>query len=232
MKVLTVIQARMGSHRLPGKVMMDLHGKPVVQHVIDRIKKVPLAGTIYLAHPEGDDELKNIALASGIKSYAGSEHNVLDRFYQLAAQELPDLVMRITADCPLIDPVICNQVLVMAMRTKAHYVSNVPKDKRTFPKGLDCEVFNFPMLAAAAQSATEPHEKEHVTPWIIKKAKHQQHLFCPEDLSEHKWVVDHQEDFDFVDDVLNHVSIDAGMYEILAAVRKHNIRHRHAYLAA
>lgn len=219
MKVLTIIQARMGSQRLPGKVMMDLNGKPVVQHVIDRIKKVPLAGTIYLAHPEGDDELRNIALASGIKSFGGDEHDVLGRYYALAETEKPELIMRITADCPLIDPVICNSILVLAMRTKAYYTSNVPDKLRTFPKGLDCEVFTWHALAMAAGNAREGYDREHVTPWIRRHAKHQERLFCPDDLSEFNWCIDTEGNLEFMRELLKVVPEDAGMAEIVMALR-------------
>lgn len=159
-----VIQARMGSTRLPGKVMKDLSGNPVLWHVIDRCKRARLIEKIIMAtttNPE-DDPLATYAESIGCPVFRGSSDDVLKRYCDAIDTFNGDPVVRITSDCPLIDPEIID--LVVAGLEKYDYVTNV--FERTFPRGLDVEVFTSSALHIAAQEATSQYDREHVTPYI------------------------------------------------------------------
>lgn len=209
MKTICIIQARIGSYRLPGKTMMGLAGRTVVEHVIERAKKIKLADRVVLAVPaeEKSQPLIDIAKKLKIDWVQGPEHNVLERYWMAANKFKADYIVRITADCPLIDPDVCNQIIALALRTRAYYVSNVPKVGRTFPQGLDCEVFTWQMLDRAHSYAVEPHDKEHVTPWIVRNAKYQEQLFSPIDRSNHRWVVDTQTDLDYLEEIFGYFPV-------------------------
>lgn len=225
MNNVAIIQARMGSHRLPGKVMMDLGGKPVIQRIIDRVKKIPLINQIVLAVPDEDASkpLAKIAQASGIECVQGSEHDVLWRYHLAADATNADLIMRLTADNPLIDWTICNQVLSLALRARCHYVSNVPDGGRTFPRGLDCEVFTRQMLDMAHKHAIDGYDREHVTPWIRRNAKHQEKIFCPEDLSEYRLTLDTKDDLEYLQSLfaLFPKDMELSFLEIMQIIKAH-----------
>ena len=146
-----VIQARQTSQRFPGKSMAKLDGKPVLQHVIERCKQInvskKLNKIIVVAVPDTDESEPLIQLAAqfGIENFCGSEDNVLERYYEAAKFFKLDHIMRITADCPLINPIICAELLDLHIWRKCDYSSN-SWPKRTYPKGLDCEVFTFDCL--------------------------------------------------------------------------------------
>jgi spore coat polysaccharide biosynthesis protein SpsF (cytidylyltransferase family) len=185
-----IIQARMTSKRFPGKVMYPLADKPVLQRVIERVKMIPNIDRIIVAFPDDpiSQPINDLALDHGVSVYAGPERDVLRRYWEAAVYygitEPRDTIMRITADCPFIDPLLCAEVLECMihptkMEMKFDYVSNSFPD-RTFPKGLDCEVFTYECLEAAEVKVhhwPQPTEgsilldiwsypREHVTPWM------------------------------------------------------------------
>lgn len=163
MTVVCVVQARMTSTRLPGKAMLSLGGEPAIRHVLRRCKDIPGVDTVICAVPEGDvsEPIRREARFLGVNVSNGSEHDVLGRYWRAAHGF--DVVMRVTGDCPLIDPEICGRVLVL-VRDGVDYASNV--DPRGFPKGLDCEAFTFNALDGAHKQADDPYDREHVTPWM------------------------------------------------------------------
>ena len=209
MKVVAIIQARMGSTRLPGKVMKEIHGKPVILWDLDRISLSKLIDEIVVAIPYGEE---NDVIVDTIKEYndkivttRGSENDVLDRYYQAAVQTNADVVVRITSDCPLIDPVVIDQVIKQFLDDDCDYCSN--SVTRTYPRGLDTEVFSFKALEEAWNEATKDYEREHVTPYIIENQDKFKLLNVANDidLSHLRWTLDTKEDFEFIDAVYKRI---------------------------
>ena len=202
MKTVCIIQARMGSTRLPGKVMLDLCGKTVLEHVIQRVKRVKNIDEIVIATTIGkkDDVIVEEALKCGVKVFRGSEEDVLSRYYYAAKENEADEVVRITSDCPLIDPEITSGIIDFYFKNKNSfdYVSNTLE--RTFPRGLDTEVFSFKVLEKAFNEATLQRDREHVTAYIWDN----QNMFslgCYKndvDYSKYRWTLDTEEDFELI----------------------------------
>lgn len=173
MKVVAIIQARMGSTRLPGKVMRDLCGMPVLAHVIARARAVPGVNEVVVATTEDPDDtiIEQAARLHSATAFRGSETDVLDRYYRAASHVGADIVIRITSDCPLFDPVL---VGVMIDRFRVELGAQVPADylsntmTRSYPRGFDAEVFTFASLARAWREAAAPSEREHVTPYLYR----------------------------------------------------------------
>jgi len=168
LKVIAIVQARMGSTRLPGKVLKKIKDKFVLDYVIDRLRMCKNLDDIILATTTNkkDDKLEQYAIDKEIKYYRGSEEDVLSRYYSAARKLNVDVIVRITSDCPLIDPEIVDEVIKKHIETKADYTSNIIK--RTFPRGLDVEVFNYNVLKNAFDNAKEKYQREHVTPYIYE----------------------------------------------------------------
>ncbi|MEJ8305964.1 glycosyltransferase family protein, partial [Saccharibacillus sacchari] len=166
MQIVAIIQARMGSTRLPGKVMKMLGDRTVLGHVINRCKAIPLVTQVIVATTaaEEDDILCKEAELYGVSYYRGSENNVLSRYYEAAKMAKAEVVVRVTSDCPLLDPQISNSVIKHFLRSECDYASN--SLSKTFPRGLDTEVFSFKVLERAYQNAELSFEKEHVTPYL------------------------------------------------------------------
>lgn len=167
-KIVCIIQARMGSTRLPGKVMKKIKGETVLYHVVERVKQSELIDQIVVATTTNrqDDVLVEEAKRLKVSSYRGSEEDVLSRYYYAAKKYNADRIVRVTSDCPFIDPTIVDQVISKHLETNADYTSN--SIERTYPRGLDTEVFNFDVLEEAYKNATQKYEKEHVTPYILE----------------------------------------------------------------
>lgn len=202
-KVVLIIQARVGSTRLPGKVLKDISGKPMLWHVINRVKKAKLINQIILATTNKKEGLPLIEIASeeGIESYAGSEEDVLDRYFQAATKYKADVIVRITADCPLIDPKVMDKAIEHFMKGNFDYVTNTIK--YTYPDGLDVEVFSYNALKKAWTEAKFPSEREHVTSYMrkhIEKFKIE-NVENDENIGHLRWTVDEEKDLEFVREV-------------------------------
>lgn len=200
MNIIAIIQARIGSTRLPRKVLIELEGKTVLEHVIERVKSSKLIKEVVVATTINKKDLEIIKLCSkiGISVYCGSEENVLDRYYQATRLFKAKHIVRITSDCPLIDPKIIDDVIYLHLHEKSDYTSNTIKE--TYPDGLDVEVFTFKTLHKAWKNANLPSEKEHVTPYIRKNPCifKLTNLECMKDLSQKRWTLDYHEDFEFI----------------------------------
>lgn len=161
----------MTSTRLPGKMMLSLGGKTVIYHVLSACKMIQGVDMVVCAVPDDGHSapIKREALMLGVRVSVGSEHDVLSRYHQAALAVNTDVIMRVTGDCPLIDPEICARVLAL-MEDGVDYASNV--DPRGWPKGLDCETFTFDALDRAHKESDDPYDREHVTPWMRRN------LFC------------------------------------------------------
>ena len=171
MKIGAIIQARTSSTRLPGKVLKELpygSGITVLEQVIRRLKDSKKLDEIIIATTteEVDFPIIEIAQKEGVKYFQGSKDNVLERYYLAAQDNQLDVVVRVTSDCPCIDPDIVDLLIYNHINSSADYTSN--SLIRTFPQGLDVEVFNFKTLKAAENGACEKFEREHVTPYIYK----------------------------------------------------------------
>lgn len=165
MKTVAVIQARMGSTRLPGKVMLPLDGEPVLAHDVQRIETATRVDETVVATSErtADDIVARYAERAGATVFRGSESDVLGRMYGAASEAGADVVVRITADCPLVAPTVIDAVVDTLSTEGFDYASNTAE--RTFPRGLDVEAFGFDSFERVDAEATEPHHREHVTPY-------------------------------------------------------------------
>ena len=202
MKTVAIIQARMGSTRLPGKVLMKLQGRTVLDHVITRVKQAKLIDEIIVATttlPE-DDVLAAEAAHYGVCVYRGSSDNVLSRYYEAAKKAKAQVVVRITSDCPLIDPKIIDAVVDAYFDNDAEIATNAGNtDKtRTFPRGLDVEIFSFELLEQTNLSANKPYHFEHVTPYMYEIANTIFYYRHPYNYSNNRWTLDTNEDYLFI----------------------------------
>ncbi len=195
-----IIQARMGSTRLPGKVLKEVDGKSLLSYLIDRLKIVKNAQTILLATTiaAGDNILVDLARKAGISSYRGSEEDVLDRYYQACKKFKLDIIVRVTGDCPLADPGVIEKGISIFLNNNYDYVSNV--HPATYPDGFDVEIFSFKALETAWKNASKKSEREHVTPYIwnqptIFKMKNFEN---DKDWSRYRLTVDEPVDFELI----------------------------------
>ena len=204
-KVIAIVQARLGSIRLPGKVLKEINGKSLIEFLFYRLYQSKKIDKIILATSEADenDPLAELITKLGFDVYRGSENDVLDRYYNAAKQYHPETVVRITGDCPIIDPILVDEVISLYEKENADYVSNT--NPPTYPDGLDAEVFSFESLKIAHEQAKEPFDREHVTPFI--KTRNQfsrKNLTNKIDLSNERWTVDEPEDFLVIENVIKH----------------------------
>ena len=201
MKVVAIVQARMNSTRLPGKVLADICGQPLLKRLIDRVSVTPGVERVVVATTieSADDILADWCSEHGLPCYRGSVDDVLDRFWQCAQLHPAEFIVRVTADDPLKDPEIIAQALELcASAPEIDYASNTLQP--TYPEGLDVEVVRFRALKRAAREAKLPSEREHVMPYIWKHPE----LFVlrdfgmQRDLSDWRWTVDKPADLEFV----------------------------------
>jgi spore coat polysaccharide biosynthesis protein SpsF len=223
---LAVVQARMTSTRLPGKSLADVGGEPLAALVLRRLGRASSVERVVLATSEepADDPLVALAAEVGVGVHRGPRDDVLTRIAGAAAGHTGPVV-RITADCPLIDPGVVDNVVGLFARTPGcAYASNV--EPRTYPDGMDVEVIAGDALAAADAEATDPFEREHVTTAIRRDPDRfpaAALVHEGEDLGDVRWTVDHPEDLEVVREIVARLGDrrhDAGLDEILAAVRR------------
>lgn len=227
-KVTAIVQARTSSSRLPGKVLKEILGKPMIILELERLRHCQTVDEIILAtsSDDSDKELANIVRNNDFPVYQGSLNDVLDRYYQCAKRCNPTHVVRITGDCPIIDPQIVDTVIFKHLQENYDYTSNI-LGKITFPDGLDTEVMRFSALERAWKEAKLPSEREHVTQYIIKHPEifKQGALLCetPE-LGDERWTVDEPEDFRFISEVYERLypdKPDFTLNDVLALLAEH-----------
>ena len=201
---LAIIQARMGSSRLPNKVLKKLCGKPMLQHIVERVQKSKSVDHVMVATTvkEEDKEVEELCRRIKADCYRGSEEDVLDRYYQAASRYKPRNIIRITADCPFIDPVIIDRIIQIHETGGYDYTSNTLVE--TYPDGLDTEVFKFSALEKAWNEANLASEREHVTPYIKFKGQFKRYsVERSPSLADKRWTVDTETDFEVVMQVYN-----------------------------
>ena len=199
-KIGVIIQARMSSVRFPGKSMALLAGKPVLEWVIERAKNIRAGKKhdieVIIAVPDTPESEPMLKLAEtlGVSNFCGNELNVLNRYYRAAIFFGFEYIVRITGDCPFIDPKVSSEVLQLLLWRKLDYCSNV-WPTRTYPKGLDCEAFTMDTLEAAHNLSGVIGDWEHVTPWMQRTKEVLKANVCQkEDVSTKNWCVDYPED--------------------------------------
>lgn len=222
-EVVAIVQARMTSSRLPGKVMMELCREPILHHVVARLRASEMITRIIVATSSDatDDTIERWCSANGVDVFRGSLDDVLDRYYNAAKTFGAKTIVRITADCPLLDPAIVDEVIEEFLSGGYDHVSTGGR----YPDGLDTEVFSFEALERAYSEARLASEREHVTPYIWKRPKEFRlsSVRCEEDLSDMRWTVDDPEDFLFVTKVYEGLFGDKKLFnmnEILAFLKK------------
>lgn len=221
MKKVAIIQARMGSSRFPGKVLENLIDKPLIKWVVDAASSISNIDTVVVATSDTDLDIPIVEWCkqNSINYFKGSEHDVLARYYLAAKEFNADVVMRVTADCPLLDSNIASQILYLVISGLSDYASNVLP--ATWPDGLDCEAFTFQSLEYAYVNAKRSSDREHVTPYI----RNNQHRFkvlnvtAPiPGLQKHRWTVDTKEDLEFIEQLIGKSKPHASTYELLATL--------------
>ena len=206
MKTVIIVQARMTSTRLPGKVLKRVLNKPLLEYQIERLKRVKLADEIVVATTVNDTDRPIIELCDclSVPYFRGSEEDVLARYHGAAKEHYADLVVRVTSDCPLIDPQVIDKVIDFYIENtdKYDYVSNCLK--RTYPRGMDTEVFSLKALHEAFVEATAQPDREHVTPFIHRHPERYRlgNIVYSENQSSHRWTVDTPEDFELIKRIL------------------------------
>ena len=227
MRVVAIIQARMGSTRLPGKVLLDLIGEPMLVRVVNRASRAQALDHVVVATTvhETDDAIVRLCAERGWACFRGSEGDLLDRYYRAALAHRADAVVRITSDCPLIEPNIVDRVVreFLDLQPEVDYACNA-LPQRTFPRGLDVEVMRFDVLERAWREDLNPAWREHVTPYIRRNPDlFRIHGVMNEvDYSEMRWTVDAPEDLAFVRHVYDHFGHDRFSWREVLAVLDHH----------
>ncbi len=237
-KIGIIIQGRMGSSRLPGKILKSLNGKPLLWHVYNRCRTSKYAGTVVVATTvdKSDDPIEKFCKKHGILYFRGDISNVLSRYYGAAKKFKIDTIARITADCPLVDPGTIDKCFGSFIRQGCDYVSNVVPGEQTFPRGLDVEVFSFPALEKAYNEAVEDPDKEHVTPhiWRNKKGEYKigKIVTAPSNLNNlkrsYRLTVDYPEDFALINTIYEKFS----NYKIITADKAIKFLDKHPEIAS
>jgi len=224
-KIIALIQARMGSTRLPGKVALELKGSTVLEQVFNRVSSSKLINEAILVTTLHKSDLPLVCLCANknIRVFCGSEEDVLDRFYQAAKIIKPDHIVRITADCPLMDPEVIDIVVKKHLDSNSDYTSNVLVE--SYPDGLDVEVFTYNALEQAWKDADKKSDREHVTLFMRNNAD--RFKLCSVEnninLSSLRWTLDEPEDYDFIQKLYDFFDKKSlfGMNEVLSVMEKH-----------
>ncbi len=209
MKIVAIVQARMGSTRLPNKVMKPIGGIPMIELLLTRLSKSQQIDQIVLAtsiDPRNNTLVDHVEKL-GYVCVRGSENDVLNRYFVAARQVNAEIIIRITGDCPMVDPALVDHAIQTFVSSNVDYLSNAAP--ATFPDGLDIEVFTFKALEKAAQESVEPFDREHVTPYLRTSGLYKTAaLTHTEDLSDLRWTVDEPADFKLVSQVFEHFAPD------------------------
>jgi len=227
MRVVAIVQARMGSARLPGKVLLDLAGEPMLVRDMNRLSRAQTLDKVVVATTvdPADDVIARLCDERSWSCFRGSQEDVLDRYYRAAVDYEANVVVRITSDCPLIDPEVVDRVVheFLEQQPALDYASNTLPN-RTFPRGLDTEVFRFDVLEQTWHQDHNPTWREHVTLYIRSHPElFRTHGVMNEvDYSHMRWTVDTPEDIAFVRRIYNHFECDQFLWQdVLVVLKEH-----------
>lgn len=228
MNAVAIIQARVGSTRLPGKVLLDLAGEPMLVRCVNRMRRAQTLDEVVVATTvqAADEAIVRLCAERGWPCFRGSGEDVLDRYYHAALAHQADVVVRITSDCPLIEPEIVDRVVreFLDLQPGVDYACNV-LPRRTFPRGLDTEVMRFDVLEQAWREDPNPSWREHVTAYIQRNPDlFRIHGVVNEvEYSHMRWTVDTPEDLAFVGRIYEHFGHDHFSWdEVLAVLEEHS----------
>jgi len=230
MKVVLIVQARMNSVRLPGKVLLQASGKPMLAHLIDRLRKVRNADELVIATSidPRDDVIVAFCDSHRLSVFRGEELDVLARYKGAADQFQADVIVRLTADCPLIDPAVIEQVIACYLENPESrlYVSNTLE--RTFPRGMDTEVFSRTLLNEADRQATSKQDREHVSPYMIRNDYSditQRNIECWKNLSVYRFTLDYPKDYAQISGLLDSNLPDFSLSALMNRAIELNLAH-------
>lgn len=225
MRVVAIIQARMGSTRLPGKVLKDLGGRSALARVVTRTRRAALLDDVVVATSirESDDIITDECERLGVAVFRGDEADVLDRYYRAAQKFSAEAIVRITADCPLIDPELIDDTVRAFHEARADYVTN--SLVITYPRGLDVEVFTPEALDRCWRSAVKSHQRAHVTPYLYENPGRFKivSLKADRDYSKYRWTLDTSEDLEMIRSIYMHFGErgDVAWREVLSLMQEH-----------
>jgi spore coat polysaccharide biosynthesis protein SpsF len=226
LKTVMIVQARMTSTRLPGKVLKEVLGKPLLEYQIERLRRISSVDEIVIATTVNttDQLIVDCCNRLGVSYFRGLEEDVLSRYYGAAVEHQADVVVRVTADCPLIDPEVCEQAITYFIENKDDYDY---LRLEHYPRGLDTEIFSFKGLEECFREATAQPDREHVTPFFYRQPERYRvkKIYCPEDLSHHRWTVDTPEDFELVKRIISELYPSISLFslvDILNLLRRHS----------
>ena len=225
MRIVAIIQARMGSTRLPGKVLKDLAGETVLARVARRTRRAKLLDEVVVATTTepNDDVIVRESERLRVAYFRGDEADVLDRYYCAAREFTADAIVRITSDCPLIDPELIDTTIDAFLKEKADYATNALII--TYPRGLDVEVFTTPALAHTWDAANEAYQRTHVTPFMYENPARFKivSLTSEKDYSMYRWTLDTEEDLELLREIYRRFAGSDGMHwhEVLSQVMTH-----------
>lgn len=210
MRIVAIIQARMGSTRLPGKILKKVNGRPLLSYQIERLQQSNYINDLVIATTidEKDDLIVELCEKNNILSFRGSEEDVLARYYETAKAFKAEAIVRITSDCPIIDVQVVDKTIQYFINNNFDYVSNTVE--RTYPRGLDTEIFTFAALEIAYNEAVLERDREHVTayfytnPDIFKISSVRNEI----DYSKYRWTVDTEEDFQLIKNIIENLYSD------------------------
>jgi spore coat polysaccharide biosynthesis protein SpsF len=228
MKTIAIIQARMSSTRLPGKVLKVVEGRSILDRMLERVRRANTLDKVIVATTvdSSDDLIAEICQTLAVDCFRGSLHDVLDRYYQAALTHQADVIVRLTGDCPLIDPDLINDVVNALVSTEADMACNrlPPPYGRTYPIGLDVEACTFTALETAWKMASEKFEREHVLPYLYEISGRFKvvQLNYSEDLGSLRWTLDTPEDLELLTRIYTHFNgrNDFSWLEVLALQRE------------
>jgi spore coat polysaccharide biosynthesis protein SpsF len=232
-----IIQARMGAKRLPGKVLKQIDGQPLLKYQIERINRSKHVKCIVIATTTSmmDDPIAKFCHDSGLNCFRGDEQDVLSRYFECAKKFGIETIVRITADCPLIDPEIIDQTIDLFLKSESDFAANtVPPESSFFPDGSDVEVFSFKALNKAYYECKDEHFREHVTFyfWKVNNGFNTIQLKSERNLSQYRITVDYQEDFEVVEFIFKSIkkrNIFGNLNEIISILDKNpEIRKRNS----
>lgn len=229
MNITVITQARMGSSRLPGKIARTIDGKSLLEIHLNRIARSKRISHLIVATTTNAEDIviEELAAQLGIRSFRGNQQDVLDRYYQAAGLVMPDYVVRVTSDCPLIDAALMDEIIDTAISEGLDYCSNTLQ--ASYPDGQDIEVFTMAALQKAWNEATLESEREHVTPYIKKNSSfHQKDLFrsrnfvAPYDYSHIRMTVDEIQDYEMMQALIGEMGMDRPWLDYAAFLDKHD----------
>jgi spore coat polysaccharide biosynthesis protein SpsF len=237
-RVGAIVQARMGSTRLPGKVLKEAAGRPLLAHLLERLARARTIGRIVVATSTDprDDEIAALCARLGVPVYRGSEGDVLDRYFRAAEEFEFEVIVRVTADCPLIDPQLVDEQVLFFLDNRGRYDLVTNRHPLTYPDGLDFDVLSREALGYAWRTATEPHHREHTVPFFWETGMRVHNFVDPENrFRHHRWTLDYPEDYELIRRIIEALHRDGehfGTDDVLLYLEKNpklsslNAKHR------